>query len=688
MDLIWLIPILPALGAVTNGLLGVPFFKRSQAAIVACSSMLAAFALSLLSFVRLLGQPSDARVHDVLVATWIPPIPLATSTGIGSFSVDWAFRLDPLSAVMILVVTGVGLLIHIYATAYMEHEPRASYARFFCYLNLFCFFMLMLVLGSNFIVMFVGWEGVGLCSYLLIGYWYEKDSAADAGKKAFITNRIGDWGFLLGIFLVFVTFGTLDFRAVAQAAAAMPTESAGFGVVSAICLLLFVGATGKSAQIPLHVWLPDAMEGPTPVSALIHAATMVTAGVYMVARNAVLFTHAPLVMEIVAVVGAVTALVAATIGLVQNDIKRVLAYSTVSQLGYMFLATGVAAFAAGIFHLTTHAFFKALLFLGSGSVIHAAGGEQNMQRLGGLRRLMPVTFATMMVGTLAIAGIPPFSGFFSKDEILYRTFISNRALWALAVATALLTAFYMFRLMMLTFWGQYRGHAGGAHAHGSHTAGPHESPRTMTWPLVALAVGALVAGFAGIPQALHGGNAIEHFLAPSFSAAGHAGSADAAGQAASGHGIELGLMLLSVVIAAAGILVARRFYVTSPERPARVSDRWPRLYRLLLNKYYVDELYDATAVKGTIASSRGLWTFDRKVIDGAVDGSGWMTRLAAWLSHMFDKYVVDGLVNVVGWTSHEGSFGLRRLQTGLVQNYALVMVLGVFVFLTVYLLAR
>jgi NADH-quinone oxidoreductase subunit L len=437
------------------------------------------------------------------------------------------------------------------------------------------------------------------------------------------------------------------------------------------------------------VWLPDAMEGPTPVSALIHAATMVTAGVYMVARNAVLFTHAPLVMEIVAVIGAVTALVSATIGLVQNDIKRVLAYSTVSQLGYMFLATGVGAFAAGIFHLTTHAFFKALLFLGSGSVIHAANGEQDMQRLGGLRRLMPITFATMMVGTLAIAGIPPFSGFFSKDEILYKTFLNNRVLWALAVATALLTAFYMFRLMALTFWGQYRGHAAEAPGHGSPGGGPHESPRMMTWPLVALAAGALVAGFVGIPQALHGGNAIEHFLAPSFTAAQHTSSSEAAGeQAAGGHGVELGLMLLSALIAAAGILVARHFYVSRPETPARLASGWPGLYALLFNKYYVDELYDATVVKGTVASSRGLWAFDRKVIDGAVDGSGWMTRLAAWLSHMFDKYVVDGLVNLVGWTSHESSFGLRRLQTGLVQNYALVMVLGVFVFLTVYLLAR
>ena len=341
----------------------------------------------------------------------------------------------------------------------MAEEPRGGFARFFCYLNLFCFFMLMLVLGSNFLVMFVGWEGVGLCSYLLIGYWYEKKSAGDAGKKAFITNRIGDWGFVLGMFLVFTTFGTLDFRAVQDAAAAMPVETTAFGVLSAIALLLFIGATGKSAQIPLYVWLPDAMEGPTPVSALIHAATMVTAGVYMVGRNAVLFSHAPMVMEVVAIVGVLTALMAASIGLVQNDIKRVLAYSTVSQLGYMFTAMGVGAFAAGAFHLMTHAFFKALLFLGSGSVIHAMGGEQDMRRMGGLKKYLPVTFLTMLIGTLAIAGIPPLSGFFSKDEILFRSYLSNTAIWALAVVTALMTAFYMFRLMAMTFFGAYRGPA-------------------------------------------------------------------------------------------------------------------------------------------------------------------------------------------------------------------------------------
>ncbi len=498
------------------------------------------------------------------------------------------------------------------------------------------------------------------------------------------------------MFLVFFTFGTLDFRAVAEAAAPMPVEAAGFGVLSAICLLLFVGATGKSAQIPLYVWLPDAMEGPTPVSALIHAATMVTAGVYMVCRNAVLFTHAPMVMEIVAVVGVLTALMAATIGLVQTDIKRVLAYSTVSQLGYMFLATGVGAFAAGAFHLMTHAFFKALLFLGSGSVIHAMAGEQDMKRMGDLRRYLPVTFATMMVGTLAIAGLPPLSGFFSKDEILYRTFLSNRLLWGLAAVTAALTAFYMFRLMSLTFYGAYRGPAwegshgaahdaaGYGHGHGAWH-GPHESPRTMTWVLVALAAGAAVAGFVGVPAALGGGNAIEHFLEPSFTAR------SAVAQTAEvhhSHAVELGLMAFSVLVALGGIAFAWRAYVARPEVSDAMASRFAGAHRVLTNKYYVDELYDATAIRATMRGARAAWTFDARVVDGAVNGSGWTTRAASWLSQMLDRYVVDGLVNATGSVLHEASFGFRRVQTGLVQNYALLMLVGVFALVSLYLLLR
>jgi len=788
MRYIWLIPLLPGIGAAINGLVGIRSFSRKTAGAVAVGMMTAALALSLVAFWQLLGLEGEARAYDVNVADWIPQIPLATNNGIGLLHVTWGFRLDPLSGMMLLVVTGIGTLIHVYSTAYMADEPRGGVARFFCYLNLFCFFMLMLVLGNNFLVMFVGWEGVGLCSYLLIGYWYEKKSASDAGKKAFITNRVGDWGFVLGVFLIYYTFGTLDFRAVQNAAALMPVETVHFGVLSFICLFLFVGATGKSAQIPLYVWLPDAMEGPTPVSALIHAATMVTAGVYMVGRNAVLFSHAPQVMTIVAIVGVLTALMAASIGLVQYDIKRVLAYSTVSQLGYMFTAMGVGAFSAGAFHLMTHAFFKALLFLGSGSVIHAMAGEQDMRRMGSLKKYMPVTFATMMIGTLAIAGIPPFAGFFSKDEILFRAFLANKAVWVLAVVTALMTAFYMFRLMAMTFFGGYRGpawettshgavataaahgvaHPADPHAHGqahltqhevshgpadthqppanhqsaisthqSHAAaaddhggghghgpwhGPHESPTAMTYPLLALAVGAIIAGFVGIPAAIGGNNAIEHFLEPSFTAeraeahpgaeprpndtvAGgqlergatatgdvralaHApGAAEHSGEEVS-RGLELGLMLFSVLVALAGIAAGYTFYVTKPEISEQLAARFAGAHRTLSNKYYVDELYNATVISGTFASGRGLWTFDRNVVDGAVNGTSWLTVVSSWFSGLTDRTIVDGVVNLVGWIVQESSLAFRRFQTGLVQNYAMLMLFGIFAFVSVYLFMR
>ena len=745
MDLIWLIPLLPAAGAALNGLVGIRYFSRQTAGVVACAAMAGALGLSIYAFMGLVG-PGAVTSHDVVVATWFPALPLQLADGsIGTFEIPWGFRLDPLSGMMILVVSGIGFLIHVYATAYMHDEPRGGYARFFCYLNLFCFFMLTLVLGSNFLVMFVGWEGVGLCSYLLIGYWYEKQSASDAGKKAFITNRIGDWGFILGMFLVFVTFGSLDFAVVAERAAAMPVETAAFGTLSLVCILLFVGATGKSAQIPLYVWLPDAMEGPTPVSALIHAATMVTAGVYMVGRNAALFSHAPMVMEIVTIVGVLTAVMAASIGLVQNDIKRVLAYSTVSQLGYMFTAMGLGAFAVGAFHLMTHAFFKALLFLCSGSVIHAMAGEQDMRRMGGLKKYMPVTYMTMLIGTLAIAGIPPLSGFFSKDEILLNAFLANKAVWVLAAATALMTAFYMFRLMSLTFYGEYRGPAWAAAHHvavGSHGAavakasapehaldvkeaavhgtrhpadagahgrahrddhevthgpadaaghagghghqewhGPHESPGAMTVPLMALAVGAIVAGFVGIPAALNGNNAIGAFLAPSFAGA-------VVDPHHISHAAELGLMALSVAIAAVGIMLAYRFYVKDPAIPGRLADRFGGAHRVLLNKYYVDEAYDATVIRGTMSSARGLWTVDRNVVDGAVNGTGRLTMVTSWISGLTDRSVVDGLVNAVGRVIEEASFTFRRFQTGLVQNYAMLMLFGVFALVTVYLFAR
>jgi len=762
MRYIWLIPLLPGIGAAINGLLGIRYFSRKTAGAIACTMMALALGLSVYAFLELLGLPGDARAFDVVVAQWIPSIPLATSNGtVGMFQVPWGFRLDPLSGMMILVVTGIGTLIHVYSTAYMHDEPRGGVARFFCYLNLFCFFMLMLVLGNNFLVMFVGWEGVGLCSYLLIGYWYEKKSASDAGKKAFITNRVGDWGFILGVFLIFMTFGTLDFRAVQNAAATMPVESMHFGVLSFICLFLFVGATGKSAQIPLYVWLPDAMEGPTPVSALIHAATMVTAGVYMLGRNAVLFSHAPQVMTIVAIVGVLTALMAATIGLVQYDIKRVLAYSTVSQLGYMFTTMGVGAFSAGAFHLMTHAFFKALLFLGSGSVIHAMAGEQDMRKMGGLKKHLPVTFMTMMIGTLAIAGIFPFAGFFSKDEILFRAFVANKAIWALAVLTAFMTAFYMYRLMSMTFFGGYRGPAweaashkavaaavahqvahpadafahgqaqkvahevthgpANSHGHGGHDDdhggghghgpwhGPHESPTPMTFPLMALAVGAVLAGFVGVPAALIGsGSAIEKFLEPSFTASEsvrtEAASADSVrpqpneASAAVGHGehaeesvsvnVERGLMVFSLAIAILGILLARKFYVTSPEISERLAVQLAGPHRVLSNKYYVDELYDATVISGTFAAGKGLWAVDRNVVDGVVNGSGWLTIISAWFSGLTDKTVVDGVVNLVGRICEEGSFWFRKLQTGLVQNYAMWMLVGIFAFVSIYLFIR
>ena len=749
MRYIWLIPLLPGIGAAINGLLGIRYFSRKTTGVIACTMMVAALGLSVAAFWQMLGLPADARGIDVVVAQWIPSIRLATNNGIiGMFQVPWGFRLDPLSGMMILVVTGIGTLIHIYSTAYMQDEPRGGVARFFCYLNLFCFFMLLLVLGNNFLVMFVGWEGVGLCSYLLIGYWYEKKSASDAGKKAFIVNRIGDWGFILGIFLIFSTFGTLDFRAVQNAAATMPVETTmHFGGLSLICLLLFVGAIGKSAQIPLYVWLPDAMEGPTPVSALIHAATMVTAGVYMVGRNAVLFSHAPQVMLIVAMVGVLTALMAATIGLVQYDIKRVLAYSTVSQLGYMFTAMGVGAFSAGAFHLMTHAFFKALLFLGSGSVIHAMGGEQDMRKMGGLKKYLPVTFATMMVGTLAIAGIVPLSGFFSKDEILFQAFVHNKAIWVIAVITAAMTAFYMYRLMSMTFFGGYRGpawetsshaavataaahhvshpadphahgqahkhdhevshgpaephdDAGGGHGHGPWH-GPHESPTPMTFPLMALAVGAIVAGLVGIPAAIGGGNAIEKFLEPSFTAQETPGSvrlqADQAARVAEpaenaephvSRNVEIGLMGLSLLVAFSGILLARKFYVTSPEISEDLAEKWAGAHRVLSNKYYVDEAYDATVVSGTFAAGNGLWAVDRNVVDGVVNGSGWFTIISAWFSGLADRTIVDGLVNLVGRICEEGSFWFRKIQTGLVQNYALLMLFGVFAFVSIYLFMR
>jgi NADH-quinone oxidoreductase subunit L len=741
MKYLWLIPVLPAAAAAVNGLLGIRYFNRAVSAVFACAAIGGALALSLYIFASLLSAPADARVYDLVMGDWIPQIPLATAKDIGMFKVAWSFRADPLASVMLLVVTGVGFLIHVYASAYMRDEPAGAYARFFCYLNLFCAFMLLLVLAGNFVVLFVGWEGVGLCSYLLIGFWYEKSSAAEAGKKAFLVNRLGDAGFLLGIFLIFFTFGTVDIAAVAAAAASMPPEAASFGVLSAICLLLCAGAVGKSAQIPLFVWLPDAMEGPTPVSALIHAATMVTAGVYIIARNAVLFEHAPLVMAIVAIVGALTALMAAAIGLVQTDIKRVLAYSTMSQVGYMFLAAGVGAFGAAVFHLATHAFFKALLFLGSGAVIHALAGEQDMRRMGGLKERMPVTFATMLLAALALAGIPPLAGFFSKDEILSRALGANPLLYVFALATSLLTAVYISRLMALTFFGSYRGpvpaaaasqaaasaamvhgaaHPHDAQAHGqaereehevthgpaariprlrreAATAGPRRSSpglpserrranpesRLMLFPMLVLALGAIVAGFVGVPAALGGHDALGQFLEPSFHVSGSLPRAAEAGGLS--RGAEAGAMFISVLVAITGLASAWYLYLVRPDLPQRFVRRWRGAHALLCNQFYVDELYDATIVRGTLAGAQGLRVIDRRVVDAAIDGLASLTQVGAWVSHMIDKYLVDAVVNGMARGAGRGSFLLRRLQTGLVQNYALLMVFGLVAFLTLYL---
>ena len=538
--MLFLIPLLPLLGFLVNASVGRRLAKQTSGA-VACAAMIASFAVSAAMVWALVGLEPESRAISTRAFTWIAS---------GELTVPLTLRLDPLSAVMILVVSGIGSLIHIYSTAYMHDERDSEFARYFSYLNLFAAFMLLLVLGANFLVMFVGWEGVGLCSYLLIGFWYQKKSASDAGKKAFIVNRIGDFGFLLGVMMVVQRFGTLDFQEVARAVSGLQPEAT-FGVVSMMTLLLFVGATGKSAQIPLYVWLPDAMEGPTPVSALIHAATMVTAGVYMIGRNAVLFSHAPRTLGIIAVVGALTAFFAGTIGLVQNDIKRVLAYSTVSQLGYMFLAMGVGAYSAGIFHLYTHAFFKALLFLGSGAIIHALHGEQDLRRMGGLRKELPVTYWTFLAGALAIAGVPLLSGFFSKDEILFRTFAEGHTLlWALAWLTSLLTAIYMFRLVFLVFHGPRAAAEGGpGHHEGAAHGHLHDAPPAMALALAVLAVGAVVAGYAGVPAVLGGSNAFARFLAPSFGGE--------LGEAVAPPGLEAALMGVSSVyqVLITGVLV-------------------------------------------------------------------------------------------------------------------------------------
>ncbi len=633
-DYIILIPLFPLIGFLLNGFSG----KRLGKAFVSWvgpGTVGLSFALALKLFFDLLSLPAEQRVIENIAFPWVIS---------GDFGVNIAFLLDPLSAVMMLVVCGVGFLIHVYSVGYMHED--FGYARYFSFLNLFEFSMLVLVLADNFLLMFLGWEGVGLCSYLLIGFWFEKKSAADAGKKAFIVNRIGDFGFMLGMILIFVTFDSLNFIEVFKVAPEY--LQVGSGIAVAITLLLFTGAVGKSAQIPLYVWLPDAMEGPTPVSALIHAATMVTAGVYMVARCHVLYLLAPFSLSVVAVIGAITAFYAASIGLVQNDIKRVLAYSTISQLGYMFLACGVGAFAAGIFHLMTHAFFKALLFLGAGAVIHALAGEQDLRKMGGLKSHLPATFITFLIATLAISGIPLFSGFFSKDEILWKAYSQgNPILWLVGFTAAGFTAFYMFRLFFLTFYGkpQFDIH----HTH------PHEAPYSMRIPLIILGVLSAIGGYIGLPQSLGGKNWFEKFLAPVFAGETHLES-----QVQSNFA-EYFLMILSIAIAFIGLMLAIRFYVKKPAVAEKIKVKFRKTYKVLLNKYYLDEFYEKVLVQPFINLALFFWRFiDVEIVDGLANGSA----------------------NFVGWSSKV----FRKVQTGYFRNYALSLALGVVLILTYILL--
>ena len=645
-----LIPLLPLLAVLVNGIFGRKYLKESSH-YFAVGSVAISFILSISLLIEML---SGAPPIDVTVYSWVFG---------GGLDIPIGFLIDPLSSVMLIVVTGVGLLIHIYSIGYMHGDE--GYYRFFTYLNLFMVSMLLLVMGNNYLVLFIGWEGVGLCSYLLIAFWFEKESATKAGTKAFVVNRIGDAGFLIAIFLIAQQFGTLNYLEVFDRAHQLST-----GMATAIALCLFIGAIGKSAQIPLYTWLPDAMEGPTPVSALIHAATMVTAGVYMVVRNHAIFDLAPIAMTIVAITGGATAIFAATIGLVQTDIKRVLAYSTVSQLGYMFLGCGVGAYAAAIFHLVTHAFFKALLFLGSGSVIHALGGEQDIRKMGGLKAEIPVTALTFLIGTIAIAGLPPLAGFWSKDEILGMAFKGGHPVLGLVGLTgAFLTSFYMFRLFYVTFTGETRMAPDVAH----HV---HESPSVMTVPLMILAglslLGGLLLGFPPEQGWLH------DFLAPVTAAEG--------AEAHHGFGaVDVALMVGSVLVALAGWWTAYTMYVRRPELAPACAARFRGAYTLLLNKYWVDELYDALVVEPSKQLGRAWGVFDRVVIDGIVNGVGRLTTGGAWLSTWIEKYILYAFLNVIGYGNHLGARVFRRLQTGYVHHYAFILVVGLFLMVYVIL---
>src|SRR5436853_468832 len=760
---IWLVPLLPLIGTAINGIFG-RWFRFSEKLIggiavgsVALSFLISAAAIYSYGFSNGAQWPNP-YVTTQAVFSWIPggavqqtlgyatpgpaqspTIPIAnqqvnvTRPRGSLLNVEWSYQLDPLSAIFMLIVTGVGLCIFVFATGYMHGE--AGFYRFFAYMGLFMFSMLVLVMGSNFVMMFVGWEGVGLCSYLLIGYYFNKQEAANASRKAFITNRIGDFGFMLAVFAVIATFGTAQFTNVVAQAAGYPVESLGhWGLMSWIALGLMIGACGKSAQFPLHVWLPDAMAGPTPVSALIHAATMVTAGLYMLTRTNVIFQHSQTMMLVVALVGAFTAIFAATIGITQNDIKKVLAYSTVSQLGFMFLACGVGAFVIGIFHVMTHAFFKALMFLGAGSVIHGMHHEQDMRKMGNLRKYMPYTYWTFMAGWLAICGIIPFSGFWVKDEILWNAastthFPLGWLVWLVGTIAATCTAFYMTRLMAMTFWGKERfpehehsmEHEGHAQKKEhptpkKHAHVPHESPKSMWVPLVALAVFATIGGFVGISTAFTGGKEVggrmnivtwlnpviwnqstRQFGTPelvdkpnsepresstaSFNLA-HAVEAKLGSETAS----EWVFIVISLVAAGVGISLGLLFYVKSPSLADVWSARLGPFYRASLNKYWIDEFYGMAFTRRTMDLARAVFAFDSKVVDGGVNGSAWLTRLSSRITGGTDKYLVDGLVNAIaGFIVRLMSPIVRAVQTGFIQNYALVMVIGLLVAVALYL---
>jgi NADH-quinone oxidoreductase subunit L len=782
---IWLVPLLPLAGAAINGVFGRWFrFPEKLVGGIAVGSVALSFLISVAAIYsygfgsnalwpnpyittqtaftwisggavrQSLGEPAKDAAASTTISIANQPVtvsshPPATPRA-ALLNVEWSYQLDPLSAIFMLVITGVGLCIFVFATGYMHGDP--GFYRFFAYMGLFMFSMLVLVMGSNFVMMFVGWEGVGLCSYLLIGYYFNRAEAANASRKAFITNRIGDFGFMLAVFAIIATFGSAQYTEVISQAAGYPIETLGhWGLMSWIALGLMIGACGKSAQFPLHVWLPDAMAGPTPVSALIHAATMVTAGLYMLTRTNVIFQHSQTMMLVVAIIGAFTAIFAATIGITQNDIKKVLAYSTVSQLGFMFLACGVGAFVIGIFHVMTHAFFKALMFLGAGSVIHGMHHEQDMRRMGGLRKYMPYTYLTFMAGWLAICGIIPFSGFWSKDEILWRTASTDQIplgwlLWIVGTIAATCTAFYMTRLMAMTFWGKEKfreahEHTAGHEAHADHPTGkhevhvPHESPKSMWMPLVVLAILATVGGFVGISTAFTGGKHVGGRLnivnwmdsiiwnpsTKGFGAA-HAEAASAAKPEAGGHEVavkkdahpepgpaeahagfnlahtvekalgshtaaEWMFIVLSLIVAGIGIGLGFLFYIKDTRLPDLWAARLGPLYRASYNKYWIDEFYGWAVTRRTMDLARGVFAVDSKVVDGAVNGSAWLTRLTSRVTGGADKYFVDGMVNAIAdFVVRLMSPLVRAAQTGFTQNYALVMVIGLLVAVAFYLI--